>query len=498
MEALGRECQGLILDVALKSTVLLLIVMGLAGRWRSAACRALVWCSLLATLLCLPLAAAWQVGPELRWAASLGLVSGPSIPAGPELRASAELASTQFLWTMVGVGLYLAGVVLALGRVGAALWQTRRLRRCAQPLDGRRLETWRARMGVRVPVEWAASDRVRTPVLLGWRRPLILVPAAWPRAANRFLNATLAHELAHVRRGDHLWNLVGLVATSLYWFHPLVHLLRRRWRQDIERTCDDWAVLHLGDARSYGHVLLVTATASAQPAMASAIGLDMARVEGVTGRVERLLQGGGGNPRPRVGRCRALCAAVAVALVSGCFGGAHPVDPSRAPNTTAVTAEILADGSLRLNGVDVPIEGFLAEAVRLRRETGTSLIDIRADGAATEGLFAGVMDMARRAGFVDVECQVDPVVSSGGNHEQIAITAEVFANGNLRLNGQDLSFVDFPSAARRLHAETGSALILIRVDERTAYSNVNRVMEAARRAGLVNQVIADQASSPED
>jgi hypothetical protein len=80
-------------------------------------------------------------------------------------------------------------------------------------------------------------------------RPVIWLPAPqWTRLTPAQRDALLAHELAHVRRLDWLWNGVQSTVEALVFFHPAVWWLSRRVRQEREHACDDLAVATCGDA----------------------------------------------------------------------------------------------------------------------------------------------------------------------------------------------------------------------------------------------------------
>ena len=114
--------------------------------------------------------------------------------------------------------------------------------------------------GVGHPVRIAHSDAVESPLTWGFLRPTVLMPRsarAWSRAKR---DAALAHELAHVRRGDWLVHVVAHGICALFWFHPLVWFARRQLALEAEHAADD-AVLATGIAPSaYAELLLELAT----------------------------------------------------------------------------------------------------------------------------------------------------------------------------------------------------------------------------------------------
>lgn len=98
------------------------------------------------------------------------------------------------------------------------------------------------------------SDNVETPTLVGWIRPVILLPAAvalgFPAAQIELI---LAHELGHLRRWDHLVNLFQVVVETVLFYHPVVHWISRDLRDQREICCDS-LVLGLGQANPRDYV----------------------------------------------------------------------------------------------------------------------------------------------------------------------------------------------------------------------------------------------------
>lgn len=119
-----------------------------------------------------------------------------------------------------------------------------------------RFEALRIGSRVQLPVRLGLSDQVDSLVVLGWLRPVVLVPAAALLALSpEGLEAVLAHELAHVRRGDFLANVLQTFAEALLFYHPAVWWLSRRIRQEREHCCDDAAVRACGDPILYASAL---------------------------------------------------------------------------------------------------------------------------------------------------------------------------------------------------------------------------------------------------
>lgn len=98
-----------------------------------------------------------------------------------------------------------------------------------------------------------------SPYCLGWPRHSLVLPAQWRAWPADHLRAALSHELAHVARGDVMWQYVAQLACAAYWFHPLAWVAAWRLRVERETACDD-CVLNAGQpAVDYARLLLAVA-----------------------------------------------------------------------------------------------------------------------------------------------------------------------------------------------------------------------------------------------
>jgi len=141
----------------------------------------------------------------------------------------------------------------------------------------------------RVPRIYTTNARLRPMVWWTGGRIRILVPSVFLAELDETqLRALLAHELAHVRRRDHLVRVVEWVACSVWWWNPVVWWARRELRSAEESSCDILAVSAMeatrgGYARSLLRAVEVLSAAPVPrtPAMASAaeIGRDSKRLE---------------------------------------------------------------------------------------------------------------------------------------------------------------------------------------------------------------------------
>lgn len=98
-------------------------------------------------------------------------------------------------------------------------------------------------------------DSIDTPFLIGVLRPRICMPASLAESDRPYV---LAHEMAHIRRGDHWWKLIGYLLLAVYWFHPLLWLAYWCLCRDIECACDERVLREKGMnwKKPYAEVLL--------------------------------------------------------------------------------------------------------------------------------------------------------------------------------------------------------------------------------------------------
>lgn len=172
--------------------------------------------------------------------------------------------------------LSLLAILWLLGGTGVAAqvgWEGRsaRLRDQVAPLDtalyaelAADFEILRWRLHVRQPIALLVTHASDRPYVFGVKHTSIVLPAALLAESNRTgLLAVLAHEIAHVRRKDLLWNWLPAIVHILFFFCPFVWLANREWQFAQELACDDMAVLNTKiDVAEYGEMLVRMVTPS--------------------------------------------------------------------------------------------------------------------------------------------------------------------------------------------------------------------------------------------
>ena len=194
---------------------------------------------------------------------------------------------------------WLAGVALLTARLAGNWLAVRRLiRHSVRPVDveiHRLARRMAGRLALDRVVRISESTRVAVPLMVGWLKPVVLLPAsAMAGLAPTQIEALIAHELAHVRRHDYLVNLLQSAVETLLFYHPAVWWVSKRVRAEREHCCDDVAV-SICDRLVYARALSDLAEMAApQLAMAASNGSLVERVRRILGRPSAESTGGAG------------------------------------------------------------------------------------------------------------------------------------------------------------------------------------------------------------
>jgi beta-lactamase regulating signal transducer with metallopeptidase domain len=219
-------------------------------------------------------------------------VPGASLDLEPFGATVAEASATSSLrdlgggWRGILLGLaslWLAGTAATLVLAGVRITRFGLVLRAAYPADEEvqvEVQELAGRLDLpQAPRAWWI-DANMTPML--WAvvcKPRLIIPRAlWKRLDAGQRSMLLLHELAHLRRGDHVVRLLELLVTALYWWLPVVWWGRRALRDAEEQCCDAWVVWAFPDgARAYAETLLETVdflnpSRSPEPLLASGFG----------------------------------------------------------------------------------------------------------------------------------------------------------------------------------------------------------------------------------
>jgi hypothetical protein len=227
-------------------------------------------------------------------------LAAAALRAAPPAPPAAGAAAADVLRLLAAPALALVAVVAGALLCGLArdVVRLRRVKRHAVPLGS--VAVRNARIGL--------SNTVTTPTAIGYLHPAVVLPDGFrARVDEREWNAVVAHECAHLARGDDWAKALQSTLLRLGWWIPGLWVLSRALDLERELASDERAACETGPRR-YAACLLRLATDRAD-AVAPAL---WARRSHVAIRVERLVR-----PTPQRGpvvRAAALGAFTAAAF----------------------------------------------------------------------------------------------------------------------------------------------------------------------------------------
>lgn len=255
--------------------------------------------------------------PDQRPASPTPPAVRPTAAVPPAARGRGWLAALPLVWA-AGVGV----LVLRLAAARLVLWKLERRATGVGLTTGRAgspdgpilaaLASACSQLGIRRPVALLIHPGETIPVVWGIFRPRLMLPASARRWGDEQLRSVLLHELAHVRRGDAVAQLLAQLACALHWFNPLAWHAAWQLAAERERACDDLVLASGVRPSAYaGHLLGVVAGLS-PGGWTPACGLAMAGRSPIEGRLAAVLSRSC-NRR----RVSTALAAVALAVAAG-------------------------------------------------------------------------------------------------------------------------------------------------------------------------------------
>ena len=234
--------------------------------------------------------------------------------------------------------LWLAGVILF---TGYAVYSYARVRRQVAEAMWLRENLW-------------ICDEVKSPFILRLRKPKIYLSSSMDEVLYPYV---IAHEQAHLKRGDQWWKPLGFLILAIHWFNPFVWAAYILFCSDLELACDESAVKKLNpqERKDYSYALL---SCSMQRRLVTVCPLAFGEV-GVKKRVKEILN----YKKPTFW---VVLAAVAVCvIVAVCF----LTNPKQGTTTTILLTN---EAGKSENGVDA---GNVASAdeVNAQQETDAAL-----------------------------------------------------------------------------------------------------------------------------
>jgi beta-lactamase regulating signal transducer with metallopeptidase domain len=191
-------------------------------------------------------------------------------------------SSLSFLWIVV----YAVLAVVLIARIAISLFKFKKLEQGLTHAS--------ATLTERVMVLAARAREVffcptgEPPMTWGLLQPKIALPAESEEWIEPQLRSVVLHEDAHIRRRDWAVMIGFRLVSAIYWFNPLVWVLKMMFEQDSERAADDFVLAQGVDAPDYaGRLVEVAKTLQRRPSIVPAV--TMARSNRLNGRIAAIL-----------------------------------------------------------------------------------------------------------------------------------------------------------------------------------------------------------------
>lgn len=221
--------------------------------------------------------------------------------------------------TVLVVGLWVVLAAIRLAGLARQYGLLHRLKGCAEDApDGvaTLFEQLKADLAIRRPARPRLSKTIATPVVLGFRQPVVLLPAGMPtEIAGEQLAHILRHELAHVRRYDDWGNLCQQLVKAVFFFNPAICWLAHRLTIEREIACDDQVLADSRNPRAYARFLTEFASRTHDRLRLAAAPAAWSNKNQLRERISMILNANR-NSSPRLGRTSAGVLTIAATLVA--------------------------------------------------------------------------------------------------------------------------------------------------------------------------------------
>lgn len=245
------------------------------------------------------------------------------------------------------------------------------------------LNTYNARVAV--------SNNARVPYTIGTLRPLIVLPESFCTSADEArLLSVIGHEMAHVKRGDFLTNLICELIALPVWFHPLTFLLKRRIDRARELASDELVTAHVLAPKVYARSLLWAAHISSRHS-SQAFMLSIFDGKILEERIVRIMRS---NKRLHTGPARVITfAALSVLCLSALSLSMFSLElQTQARAAVTQTVELLAPAAPPAQHPVTPTNAAAVPRTEAQ-STSASIADARSKSACEAGRRGDVADI---------------------------------------------------------------------------------------------------------
>ena len=284
-----------------------------------------------------------EVSPRFVTPPPVLTIAPAAMSNGPEIEPAAYTQSTWQRAVSILLWLWLGGAAACALVAATRIVRFERLLRDTLPAPKRLQRLTReiaGKLGLRRVPDVRYVECVEAPMLwCAGRRPTIVLPMRlFSQLEVQQAAMILAHELAHLKRRDHWVRAVELMVSTVYWWNPLVWVIRRMIHQSEDLCCDAWVRWTFPDCtRRYAEVVLKTAELLSTSQVGARLlpASQFLHSLSLTARIEMILEN---RFAPRVSRRSMFAIGLFALLVLLSFGrsaetGAWAAPPDETPAT---------------------------------------------------------------------------------------------------------------------------------------------------------------------
>lgn len=159
------------------------------------------------------------------------------------------------------LALWIAGAVVlteyhVIGFLNIREWFRRYFRHCTDEQLCAKLAAVCDAYCVKTVPQIFICGNISSPMLLGYRHTILLMPDSPYTEAE--LTMIFCHEMQHKKSGDLWYKLLLMFVCDLYWFNPVMWLMKKLAYQDVECVCDTLVMRRLSaeEQKTYGMTVL--------------------------------------------------------------------------------------------------------------------------------------------------------------------------------------------------------------------------------------------------
>jgi beta-lactamase regulating signal transducer with metallopeptidase domain len=267
---------------------------------------------------------------------------------------------------------------------------------------------------IKQTVKLVQSKIIETPMVIGWLKPVILIPASVFLQVNpQELETIVAHELVHIRRYDYLTNLAQSFVEILFFYHPAMWWISAQIRRERECACDDAVVRILENSELVYAKALANLEEFRHSAKQTTPSILVAANGGnLMKRIERIIH----KKNARTGRSQhslwsaSLASALILALMLGIFSATTNISVNAQKSPEVRKTKKIAVGFVSIPPVDrmenPPKDSdatarLLIEKLKAHRVPATGFVqgNMISDGEKSYPVRANIVRLWRDAGF---------------------------------------------------------------------------------------------------